>query len=129
MWYHLLEQGDFVYLAEPLCAFREHAAQQSNVNRRSGIGQHEIALLLETYYAKPWVRELATQRMLINYARFLKRNRATLGPRSEPLLAEIKTWIKPASYPLFWLERKALRPFRKMKRAAAEKARRRQLHD
>src|ERR1035441_8120109 len=62
MWYHLLEQGKFVYLAEPLCAFRQHSAQQSNVNRRAGIGPNEMLLLLETYYARPWLRAIATQR-------------------------------------------------------------------
>lgn len=124
MWYHLLEQGQFVYLAQPLCAFRQHSAQQSQVNHRSGIGPDEMLLLLETYYAKPWLRALATQRMLINQARFLKKNRSNLGRRTEVLLAEIKKQIHPASYPLYWLERKALRPFAKMKKAALlEKAR------
>ena len=28
LWFHLLEQGRFAYVAEPLCAFRRHAAQQ-----------------------------------------------------------------------------------------------------
>jgi len=125
MWFYLLEQGDFVYLAEPLCAFRIHPAQQSNINRRNGVGQLEIGTLMAAYYAKPWMRALVTQRMLINYARFLKRNRAILGPRSDELLVEIKRQIRPLSYPLFWLDRKALRPYRKWKRRAREKARRR----
>ena len=119
MWYHLLEQGKFVYLAEPLCAFRQHSAQQSNVNRRAGIGPNEMLLLLETYYAKPWLRAIATQRMLINQARFLKKNRSNLGRRAELLLAELQTQIHPVSYPLYWLERKGLRPFAKIKKTMA----------
>ena len=123
MWYHLLEQGSFVYLDECLCAFRQHPTQQSNVNRRSGIGPDEMLLLLETYYAKPWLRMIATQRMLINQARFLKKNRPNLGRRAEVLLAEIKKQINLVSYPLYWLERKALRPLAKIKKAAARNAR------
>ncbi|HEX9045797.1 MAG TPA: hypothetical protein VF988_02120, partial [Verrucomicrobiae bacterium] len=122
MWFHLLEQGDFVFLDQPLCAFRQHEAQQTHANRRAGIGQHEIGTLLETYYAKPWVRDMATQRMLVNYARFLKKNLAVLGPQSEQSLAQIKSRIHLLSYPLFWLERKATHPIKKMKRAADARA-------
>jgi glycosyltransferase involved in cell wall biosynthesis len=119
MWYHLLEQGDFVYLAEPLCAFRQHPAQQTNVNRLAGIGPNEMLLLIETYYARPWLRAIATQRMLINQARFLKKNRSKLSHRAELLRAEIKTQIKPASYPIYWLERRVLRLQAKAKKVLA----------
>ena len=119
MWYHLLEQGNFVYLAEPLCAFRQHAAQQTNINARNGIGQNEFWLLLETYYAKLWLRALVTQRMLINHARFLKRNRPKPGRRAELLLAEIKSQIQPASYPIYWFERKWRHQVTKIKKLKA----------
>jgi len=122
MWYRLLEQGRFVYFAEPLCAFRQHSAQQSLANHRSGIGPDEMLRLLETYYAKPWLHEMASQRMLINQSRFLKKNLRPFGRRAEVLLAEMKSRIQPASYPLFWLERKARHPIAKMKKAAARKA-------
>ena len=41
MWFYLLEQGRFAYLAEPLCAFRQHPAQLTEVNRRSGASAEE----------------------------------------------------------------------------------------
>ena len=41
LWFHLLEQGRFAYVAEPLCAFRRHAAQQSEINRLNNISQKE----------------------------------------------------------------------------------------
>ena len=116
MWFYLLEQGDFVFLAEPLSAFRQHAAQQSQLNRQNGIGQDEIWKLLEIYYGKAWLRAIATQRMLINHTRFLKRNRAKFGAPAERMLAELKTHIKPLSYPLYWLERKGLHQLNKIKR-------------
>jgi hypothetical protein len=106
MWFHLLEQGNFVYIAEPLCAFRQHATQQTNINVRNGIGQNEIWTLLETYYAKPWLREIITQRMLINHARFLKKSQGKFGHHADLLLAEIISQIKPTSYLIHWFERK-----------------------
>src|SRR4051794_29249561 len=33
MWFHLLEQGSFVYIREPLCAFRTHSRQQTEKDR------------------------------------------------------------------------------------------------
>ena len=129
MWYHLLERGTFVYLAESLCAFRQHPAQQTHVNHRNGTIPNEMLLLLETYFGKPWLRKLATQRMLINHARFLKKNRTKFGRRIEPLLAEIKTQIKPVSYPLYWLERKTARSVTKIKKVVAVIARRQPRHE
>ena len=119
MWFHLLEQGNFVYLAEPLCAFRQHAAQQTNVNVRNCIGQNEIWTLLETYYTKPWLRAIVTQRMLINHARFLKKSQGKLGRHAELLLAEIRSQIKPTSYLTYWFERKWRHQVTKIKKLQA----------
>jgi len=121
MWFYLLEQGDFVFLDEPLSAFRQHAAQQSQINRLNGIGQEEIWELLLIYYAKTWMLETATQRMLINHNRFLKKNLAKFGPRAERMRDELKAYIKPWSYPLFWLERKGLHQLNKIRRMQAKR--------
>ena len=123
MWCRLLERGDFVYLAEPLCAFRQHSAQQSKANHRSGIGPEEMLRMLETYYAKPWLHAMASQRMLINQSRFLKKNLRQFGPRAETLLAEMKSRIKPASYPLFWLERKIRHSQARLEKSAVKRTR------
>jgi len=32
MWFHLLEQGSFAYIDEPLCSFRIHGKQQTAIN-------------------------------------------------------------------------------------------------
>jgi glycosyltransferase involved in cell wall biosynthesis len=121
MWFYLLEQGDLVWLGEPLSAFRQHPAQQSNINRRNDVGQLEIWQLMRIYYAKPWLRAIATQRMLVNHARFLKRNRARLDERADVLLPEIKKMIHPASYPLCWLERKTIHQISKLKKLVPPK--------
>ena len=64
MWCHLLEQGDFAYLAEPLATWRVHETQQTAKNARTKAAEHEHLEFIETYYAKAWLRQLATRQML-----------------------------------------------------------------
>lgn len=56
MWFHLLEQGDFAHIKEPLCAFRIHPSQQSarNTNTRSAID--DIFRLNAEYLYKDYVK-------------------------------------------------------------------------
>jgi glycosyltransferase involved in cell wall biosynthesis len=42
MWFHLLQKGGAFYYSEPLCCFRIHALQQTNVNRESKIHLDEM---------------------------------------------------------------------------------------
>ena len=56
MWFHILEQGKFIYLNEPLCAFREHPGQQTHVNISDVSVIEEPFLLLRDYANKPYVR-------------------------------------------------------------------------
>lgn len=53
MWFHLLGQGNFYYLATPLVAFREHDAQQSVHNARAGVFVDEITRLTADYGNRP----------------------------------------------------------------------------
>lgn len=55
MWFHLLEQGKFAYLSEPLSAFRVHPDQQTAVNRRDLRRVEDMFHLLEDYVNKPYV--------------------------------------------------------------------------
>lgn len=48
-WFHLLLQGDFVYLPEPLCMFRQHRGQQTHVNQRIDVGPMESLLITVRY--------------------------------------------------------------------------------
>jgi glycosyltransferase involved in cell wall biosynthesis len=72
-WFHLLEQGDFAYIAEPLSAFRRHAAQETEVIRRSGGYMHENILLKKIYYPRAWARRAVTGRSLFNLVRHLQK--------------------------------------------------------
>src|SRR5262249_20665686 len=104
MWFRLLEQGDFVYLSEGLSAFRTHTAQQSKRNRFGEVGQHEFWSLMKTYYANPnpWQKGFASQRMLINHTRYLKKRREPLDENTLILLPQIKKLIHPSNYLLCW---------------------------
>lgn len=55
MWFHLLEQGRFVYLVEPLCGFRIHANQQTRKNIRDLVHVEDFDLLFAEYLAKEYV--------------------------------------------------------------------------
>jgi len=54
MWFHILEQGKFAYLAEPLASFRDHAGQQTKVNMRRMLHIDESFLLLKDFAKKPY---------------------------------------------------------------------------
>lgn len=111
MWFHLLEQGQFAYLAEPLCAFRHHAGQQTNVNRRSSI--NDGLLLITNWYAKPWVQETMTRQAFFKQIYSLRRN---YGAQVETLTREMMHSLGRGWYALFWLWRKISRPIEKLNR-------------
>ncbi len=56
MWLHLLERGDFGYLAQPLVAYRQHPRQQTKVNRSSGVTLDEWQRLFDLYADRPYLR-------------------------------------------------------------------------
>ncbi len=58
MWLHILEQGNFAYIDEPLCSFRRHAKQQTNVNIRGANVSlvDESFSLLRQYAKKPYIK-------------------------------------------------------------------------
>jgi len=111
LWFHLLEQGQFVYLAEPLCAFRHHARQQTKVNRRSGV--NDGLLLIAIWYAKPWVQAGMTRQALFKQIFNLRKH---YGAQVENLTREMLQSLGRGWYALFWLWRKIARPFGKLKR-------------
>lgn len=55
MWFQLLEQGDLLSIAKPLCAFRTHPAQMTHANVKSGILVDDNIKLFETYSQKPYL--------------------------------------------------------------------------
>lgn len=119
-WFALLESGDWGYLAEPLFAFRQHPQQGTNVNRQQGVGHLDQLHLVLDYWKKPWMPKAVTQRMLFVQSRFLRQK---FGPEAEGIVSEMKQKIQPAAYGYYWLERKALRPFKDVKKLTAKMGR------
>jgi len=56
MWFRLLEAGDLVLAASPLCCFRKHARQQTELNAANHVGEAECHRLLTDYASKPYLR-------------------------------------------------------------------------
>jgi glycosyltransferase involved in cell wall biosynthesis len=67
MWFHILEQGEFVYLNEPLCSFRTHSNQQTMLNVEKQIHLMEPFYLLQDYENKSYINLSKLQRMYMCY--------------------------------------------------------------
>ena len=113
MWFHLLEQGQFAHVSEPLCAFRKHAAQQTRVNLVSGAAANDSVILLSRWLSKPWLEKMMTRRMNFALAYDLRRQR---NPAEHALSLELQKKMGSGWYVLFWLSRKISRPIKKMER-------------
>ena len=111
MWFHLLEQGRFAYLTDPLFAYRVHLQSETAVISRAGDCDEEWLWLLTHYYHRPWMAGYATRRMLFKQIRALRKH---YGARAAPLTAEMMVQFKPAWYALYWLKRKITRPAKKL---------------
>lgn len=55
MWFHLLEQGEFAFLEEPLCSFRVHDRQQTARNREELSDLNDVFYLLADYLEKDYI--------------------------------------------------------------------------
>jgi glycosyltransferase involved in cell wall biosynthesis len=111
MWFHLLKQGRFAYLAEPLFAYRIHPQQATALNRRTDASADEHLLLLTDYHGEPWLGAYASRRMWFKQIYYLRK---IYGPRAQPLTAGMMATLKPFWYRLYWLEHKFLRPLGKL---------------
>lgn len=101
MWWHLLEQGDYVYLAETLVTWRLHAKQQTTLTY--GVARSEELLMLQTYYEKPWLQTAATPRMLFVQSRSLKKK---YGRPAADLTRKMRGSLRQSDFLILWLERK-----------------------
>jgi len=126
LWFHLLNQGDFAYIDRPLCAFRQHALQQTSINRPTRVGQFEgITLfahyrpLLETYLRNGGSRHrlaIATFNTLYQ-ARKIKNRPAWIAGDE----AAVTTYFSPVSYGVYWLRHKLAKLPNNLLRAAKKR--------
>jgi glycosyltransferase involved in cell wall biosynthesis len=55
MWLHLLEQGRFVFLGEPLSSVRLHGSQETAANIGDQSDREDVVRLLDDYLPRPYV--------------------------------------------------------------------------
>lgn len=111
LWFHLLEQGRFAWLAEPLFAYRIHPQQATEAHHRTGVSKDEYLILCEDYYRKPWLKEHATRRMWFKQIHHLRKK---YGERAQSLTTDARARLNFFWYTVFWLEHKLVRPFAKL---------------
>ena len=114
LWFHLLEQGDFVYTAEPLCCFRKHPQQQTQVNDASGIGQWEIFQLFGDYRSRAYDKARGVPWRQFNRLYELRKRRKRSTNVPEEMLemeSDLSRRISRFWYAAYWSRRRITRPF------------------
>jgi glycosyltransferase involved in cell wall biosynthesis len=117
--FHLLEQGQFYFLPEPLIAYRVHQQQATKANQQSGTGAEDHLLMFLDYYRKPWLAEYGTRRMWFKQIYYLRKQ---YGSRAKAVTDEAMTVLKPFWYLVFWLEHRVTRPLQKLRTRFGRKA-------
>ena len=120
MWCYLLKRGDLIYTKEPLCMFRRHRQQQTEVNRAEQIGRKEHMTLFNDYfsYYVPKDNQLAAADRLYLFRRiyYSRKRRSTAVEavlEEQELISKLgRTW-----YRVYWLRHKIMRPFSNLWRA------------
>jgi glycosyltransferase involved in cell wall biosynthesis len=115
---HLMEAGQFSYIAEPLAAWRTHPDQDTALNLRRGWSTKEELWLIQEWYAKPWLKQRATRQMLFTQIRHLRRY---YGKEADVLTTEMLQRLGKGYYAAYWLKRRLTRPFKKIHLSAAAK--------
>jgi len=121
MWFHLLEEGRLAYLHEPLCAFREHPHQQTQVHRRGGTAMEEDLVLLERYYAKPWLKNVMTPQARFRQVYNLRDRRSVQAAATRARLSRRMGW----AYEIRWVSHKLTRPIYNLNRSIRKRFARR----
>lgn len=106
MWFHLLEQGQFIYLAEPLCSFRHHEGQQTKKNTLELNFVDDLMYLFADYLEKPYVGIGRIDRAYLMYYQFYKLQKHARQGRHD--MAQVRAKIRDLYGPWRFL---LLRPF------------------
>jgi len=113
MWIHLLAEHRFAYLSEPLCAFRQHSAQQTAVNRRRIAPGTEELMLLADCRRQRWFPQITTRGLL--FANIHKYGHLP-NASGQQLMAVFKRELGPGWHVFFWTQRKLINPLHKLAR-------------
>lgn len=115
MWFHLLEKGNAVYTSEPLCSFRRHPRQQTEVNRINQVGERENMELLAGYFVSPWLNVRQRPQLLFSQIYWL-RKKMRGDPASRELESRMMAVLGPGRYRRCWIQYKLCRPFSNFRR-------------
>jgi len=75
MWFHLLEQGDFVFLPEPLSKFRQHGGQQTWENLKDPTFFDDMWRIFNEYIDRDYIRMTQPRK---EFLRIVRRGGMTL---------------------------------------------------
>lgn len=126
MWLHLLEQGCFFYITEPLCAYRKHDRQQTEKDKLTLTQYQDLLGLLARYLDKPYLRfsKLRKQYILHKATSDFARRSKRLGlPDGAELVKKYGTLKFRALAPFFFLCKHAFNVQRAFDRAVLAPAR------
>ena len=113
MWLHLLRRGDLMYLKEPLCCFRQHAGQQTEVNRECGLHLQEM-VRLGGYMPGGRARRM--------HFRWLYQMRKIDPEGYADSIRQVRSGFSPVVYGFSWLEYKICRPFYNLRKSLLKRS-------
>lgn len=118
MWFHLLEQGDFAYIAAPLSSFRNHDEQQTKKNVRNLVHVDEMLALMADYGDKPYCNLGRLTKEFLRYHQFSRIWKAYKNGTMtrEKALARIGRYCPPAKFMALTPLYKLLNPLWKLQR-------------
>jgi hypothetical protein len=119
MWLRLLEQGDLAYTTEPLCCFRKHPHQQTEVNQTAQLGRDEALRLFREYHHQPGLRAKGFRRRLFSQLYDLKKRHKRDPRLPEEVLAierELSAQMNRLWYAVYWSRRRITQPFHNLQR-------------
>ncbi|EEF58246.1 glycosyltransferase family 2 protein [Pedosphaera parvula] len=115
MWFHLLEKGNAIYTSEPLCSFRKHPQQQTEVNKVQQIGEKEQLVLLTEFYKRPWVKTPERRKLLFSQLYWLRKN-AKKGQGCSELEHRLASCLGDGWYAWLYFLHKLCRPAQNLQR-------------
>lgn len=122
MWFHILEQGRFAYLATPLCSFRHHEGQQTKKNAAELTFVDDLTYLFGEYLHKPYVGIGRIASAYLTYYQFYKLlKHARQGQHDMELVEEkIRRLYGPWHFALMRPFYRMYTPYWQMKRMIAK---------
>ncbi len=114
MWFHLLQFGQLYYIGDPLCCFRKHAEQQTEVNRKLGLYLLEPLNLFAAYNGREDKRVLFRQLHIM---------RKKVGEKKSPAIAQVQSRFARTEYAVEYLRYRLLCPWFNMRRSLRKRIR------